>query len=319
MQGGYMEEEIMNLAYMAGVMDGDGSFSLIRRSSIKGQSPIYYPVIQLANSFKGLIEFFKEKFGGTSAMKKANISPKGIHRKDSHQWKLEKSNSCTPFLDKIIPFLVVKQERAKFLRDYIEKNPFKRGSNRLSLELLAQREKDYWKMREFNEEGTMKQVLSKRKKSLYFWPYMAGLMDTDGSFSIRKEISKNKMTSTFYSPIISLSMIDPRGFNHIQHNFSGGKIKVIKAKTCREGICYRFVISSADQAIEFIENCLPYLKVKPQAAKVLLDFCKNKGFVSYRRKGTPEEFLKFREQCYQDLCSLNKYGVYKPTLIDLEA
>ena len=263
-----MDEEIMNLSYMAGVMDGDGSFSLIKRASIKGRSPLYYPVIQLANNFKGLIEFFRDKFGGSYAIKKAKISHEGVKRKDSHQWKLEK---------------------------------------------------DYWKMREFNEEGTMNKILPKKTLNPNFWPYMAGLMDTDGSFSIRKEISKNKMTSTFYSPIISLSMIDPRGFNHIQHNFSGGKIKVVKAKTCREGICYRFVISSADQAIEFIKKCLPFLRVKPEAAKVLLDFCENKGFVSYRREGTPEEFLKFREQCYQDLCSLNKYGVYKSPVIDLEA
>jgi len=27
----------------------------------------------------------------------------------------------------------------------------------------------------------------------------------------------------------------------------------------------------------------------------------------------------FREQCYQEICNLNKYGVYKPSLIDLEA
>jgi hypothetical protein len=314
-----MDEETMNLAYMAGVMDGDGSFSLIKRASVNGQSPLYYPVIQLANSFKGLIDFFRDKFGGSHAIKKAKISPEGVHRKDSHQWKLEKLGPCAPFLDKIIPFLVVKQDRAKFLREYIERNPFKRGSNRLTPEILFEREKDYWKMREFNEEGTMNKVLSKKTLNPNFWPYMAGLMDTDGSFSIRKEISKTHMKAPCYTVIISLSMIDPRGFNHIQHNFSGGKIKVVKAKTCREGICYRFVISSTEQAIDFINKCLPYLKVKPEAAKVLLDFCKNKGLVSYRRDGTPEDFLKFREQCYQNLCSLNKYGVYKPSLIDLEA
>lgn len=309
----------MNLAYMAGVMDGDGSFSLIKRSSIKGQSPLYYPVIQLANNFKGLIDFFRDKFGGSYAIKKAKISIEGIHRKDSHQWKLEKLGPCAPFLDKIIPFLVIKQERAKFLKDYIERNPFKRGSNRLTIEVLAQREKDYWRMRQFNEEGTMNKVLSRKSINPNFWPYMAGLMDTDGSFSIRKEMKKTHMIVPCYSVIISLSMIDPRGFNYIKHNFSGGKIKIVKAKTCREGICYRFVISSTDQAIEFINKCLPYLRVKTEAAKVLLNFCENKGFVSYRREGTPQEFLDFREQCYQDLCSLNKYGVYKPSVIDLEA
>lgn len=315
-----MEEENMTLAYMAGVMDGDGSFSIIRRNAKNGRSPSYYPAVQLANNFKGLIEFFILKFGGSLGLKKAKVTNDGVHRKDSHQWSLQKQFKCLPFLEKIIPFLVIKKDRAKFLKEYCEKNPnLKTGSTRLSQDVLTQREKDYWKMREFNEEGTMKQVLSKKASNPFFWAYMAGLMDTDGSFSIRKEIAKNKMVSFFYSPIISLSMIDPRGFNHIQHNFSGGKIKIIKAKTCREGICYRFVISSADQAIEFIKNCLPYLKVKPDAAKVLLNFCENKGFVAYRRDGTPQEFLDFREKCYQELCNLNKYGVYKPTLIDLEA
>lgn len=315
-----MDKETMNLAYMAGVMDGDGSFSIIRRNTNNGRSPSYYPCIQLANSFKQLIEFFIDKFGGSSGLKKAKISIDGVHRKDSHQWSLQKQTKCLPFLSKIIPFLVVKKDRAKFLKEYCERNPnLRTGSTRLSQDVLIQREKDYWKMREFNEEGTMKQILPRKFINPNFWPYMAGLMDTDGSFSIRKEISKTHMNVPCYSPIISLSMIDPRGLNHIQHNFSGGKIKLIKAKTCREGICYRFVISSADQAIEFIKNCITFLRVKPQTAQVLLNFCENKGVVAYRRNGTPQKFLDFREKCYVDLCNLNKYGVYKPTLIDLEA
>jgi UDP-N-acetylglucosamine pyrophosphorylase len=32
-----------------------------------------------------------------------------------------------------------------------------------------------------------------------------------------------------------------------------------------------------------------------------------------------EKELEFREHCYEYIKQLNKYGVYKPTLIDLEA
>ena len=314
-----MEDENMTLAYVAGVLDGDGSFSIIKKIENALRSPLYYPVIQLANASKELVEMFQEKFGGSFFTRKARELKDGGKRKPSHQWKLEKSNSCLPFLEKIIPHLVVKQERAKFLKEFISKNPFKRGSNKLSEDILMNRESDYLKMRQFNDEGTRNKPFPKKISCPTFWAYVAGLMDTDGSFSIRKEISKTHMKSPCYSPIISLSMIDPRAFGHILNNFKGGSVKIVKAKTCREGTCYRFVISSSDQVIKFLSECAPYLRVKKKNAETLLRFCKNRCHVSYRKIGIPKEELDFREQCYQELCSLNKYGVYKPTLIDLEA
>ncbi len=313
-----MNEEDMTLSYVAGVLDGDGSFSIIKKIENALRSPLYYPVIQLANACEDLVKMFHDKFGGSLFTRKARVLEDGGKRKPSHQWKLEKSNSCLPFLDKVIPYLIVKQERAKFLKEYIERNPFKRGSNKLSDDILLKRESDYLKMRQFNDEGTRNKPFHKNISCPTFWAYMAGLMDTDGSFSIRKEISKTHMKSPCYSPIISLSMIDPRAFGLILNNFKDGKVKIVKAKTCREGICYRFVISSSEGVIKFLNQIIPYLRVKPENAKVLLKFCEERCFVSYRKTGVPQEELDFRDKCYQDLCSLNKYGVYKSSLMDLE-
>jgi hypothetical protein len=39
----------------------------------------------------------------------------------------------------------------------------------------------------------------------------------------------------------------------------------------------------------------------------------------HRQASIPLKQLEFREKMYQELCHINKYGVYKPSLIDLEA
>jgi hypothetical protein len=59
--------------------------------------------------------------------------------------------------------------------------------------------------------------------------------------------------------------------------------------------------------------------VKKEQASVLINYCCNRVNTSYNRAGIPSEELKFREECHQKIKQINKYGVYKPNLIDLEA
>ena len=68
----FKDEETF-LAYVAGVMDGDGSFSIIRKVDDPNRSPLYYPVIQLANACKELVEIFHKRIGGSLFIRKERI------------------------------------------------------------------------------------------------------------------------------------------------------------------------------------------------------------------------------------------------------
>ena len=316
--GGIMEqEESIKLAYLAGIMDGDGSFSLCKRNSTP--NPLFYPMIQLANQNKELIHSFYDQFGGYINLRKSWVGKDGSQRKDSWRWKLEK-RQCLNFLNKIIPFLIVKKQRAEYLLNYIGENVFKRGI-KLTSETIIQREKSRLKMISFNVEKNMNRSCSGRRRKTplidpVFWSYVSGLMDSDGSFSIKRE-TKNICKSFKYLPIISLSMTDIEGLNHITKHCPYGNIKLIKSKNTRSGLCYRFSIHSHEESALFIESCLPYLRIKKERAKILYKFCKNKKRTKYCRVGVSAEENSFREECYKELIELNN-GVYKSPLIDLE-
>ncbi len=241
----------------------------------------------------------------------------GSIRKFSYQWKLEKSTRCLPFLEETISHLIIKQERAIFLRNFIIDNPFVRGSNKLSHELLARREKAYIKMLTFNRNHSIRTMLkteSKRKTSddLFFWQYTAGIMDTDGSFSIKKE--KNGR----FQPQILLTMADCRAICYVMNNFVGGKLIVVKAKTTKNGFCYRFYIQNRESLIVFLQKVIPYLFIKKNVAETLLEYCNTIKLVKNRRAGIQQEEKNKRQRYYEIICELNKNGVYKSPLIDLK-
>jgi len=315
------EEE--KLAYCAGVIDGDGSFSIMKKKGDKeGYSPLYYPVIQLANWSKELIDYFMNEYKGSIFTRKAHIAKDGHSRQDSHQWKLEKAPMCLPFLEKIIPYLVIKRERAIFLKEFIINNP-RAGRIKLSEEILQNKEKDYIKMRSFNDSRVSNETYSRRcgkdSEDSIFWAYVAGLLDTDGSFSIAKENGDKGMINSKYRPAILLSMTDIKGINYIVENCANGSVFTLKGRTMSNSMVYRFGIYTRDQAIPFLEKCIPHLKIKQKQAIKMLEFCKNFERTKYNREGIKEKELEFREHCYEYIKQLNKYGVYKPTLIDLEA
>jgi len=305
------------LAYCAGVMDGDGSFSLIKRKG--SRSPLYFPMMQLANEKENLIDIFIDSFGGTKFIR-TKIS--ALSKKVSYSWKIEKKNACFPFLDSIIPYLVIKKERAELLLLFCLNHEFKRGSNPLEKNVLLEREKLYLKIKDMNSypdtNGSLKRT-SNINEDIVFWSYVAGIMDTDGSFSLKKENrSTDSRKSPVYTPCILLSQYDSRAIYHISNNFIGSNLMVINAKGTKNGFCYRFSITSKKSAIEFLKRIIPFLILKKEQATLLFDYCINVKTLSGNRIISYEE-NQWRDEYYKKIVSLNKYGVYKPSLIDLEA
>ncbi len=307
-------EERYEMSYLAGAFDGDGCFSLCRKVENSNRSTLYYPMVQFGCKDDVLINMLKEKFGGYVHETKKHVSKEGFERQRFFRYKLEKRTRCKPFLEQIIPFLKIKQDRAQEILDFINENPFVRGSRRLDEEILLRRERAYRKIRAMNQEK--RSASKKRRKEIpllendLFWSYVSGLMDTDGSFSINKN---------GYAPTISLSMSDMRSIEYIENVLKKGFVSVIKAKTCKLGYTYRWSCKKLDDVEDFLNGVIPYLRMKKENAETLLEFCKKRTPTTHRRGGIPKEELKLREFYHQKLYHLNKYGVFKLSLIDLEA
>lgn len=313
-----MENRNTLMAYVAGLFDGDGSFSLGRKKpSSEGQSFLYYPLIQFCNKDKNSLDIIKNVFGGYVNTRKPYIAKDGCQRNISYTLKIEKSPLCKPFLQAIIPYLIIKKDRAEFLLSFIEKNSFIRGSNKLSSDITISRQQDYIKMKLLNDNREDDYNISlkyarKNTDDECFWAYVSGLIDTDGSFSIKREIRKARK-KPIHGAAILLSMVDSKGIQYIRNNCAYGKIMMVKSKAATQGFCYRFGIYSKQEAIFFIKKCLPYLTIKKQAALILLEFCE-----SYKAYSDNENEIIVRDDLYNKLVHANKYGVSKSPLMDLK-
>jgi hypothetical protein len=318
-----VENEGKLMAYLAGVMDGDGSFCITKLGGQKC-NPLYYPLLQ-CSTWRTFVHRLKDTFGGTIITGKPHICQDGSEGKALFKWKLRSLNNVKPVLEKLIPYLQIKKDRAQCLLDFINDNPFIRGKE-LTKESLLLRERYSLKMIQYNDWTSCSRNVSKKLARVInddpiIWSYLAGLIDTDGSFCVKKQV-QNKGTDVKnprYVGFIQITMTDMRAINFLRENVPFGRLCIPKNNCTNSGDHFQFSIHKKEECIQFLKLIIPYLYSKKENAEVMLKFCENSQTTKYCKAGIPEEELKFREECHQKIKQLNKYGIYKPTLIDLEA
>jgi hypothetical protein len=297
----------VHMAYIAGIIDGDGSLSLCKKQESNAKNPLYFPMIQFSKATPILPNLLQSLFGGSVMTKKRES-----RNLQEVRWKLEKSTQCRYFLESVVSLLKIKYEQGEELIDYIDNYVGGRGI-RLSVEDLIMREKKHQRIKNLNAKRDTKSRLKRTKKynlDENFWPYFAGLLDTDGSFSIKKE------TRGTYSPVILLSLINANALNYIESNYKGGSIMVIDAPTLKQKFYYRIGVYKKDEVIKVLKNVLPYLRNKRNSAELLLEFCEGYKPQNGLYLKTQEQ-TDFREKLYSAIILANS-GVSKSHLIDLE-
>ena len=102
----------LELAYLAGIIDGEGSIMLLR--SHKSEYPS--PCISISSTDIELLEWVKEKVGSGKINRKKNYNIK--KHKTSYTYSIY-YDIAIDVMNKIEPFLVIKQKklRAKFIID----------------------------------------------------------------------------------------------------------------------------------------------------------------------------------------------------------
>lgn len=275
-----MEKE-EQMAYVAGCMEGDGSFFIVKRQSPKCTR--YVAGANIGKSSKELIALFIGLFGGNTS-----------YRGDHCRWQVTSEVRTKPFLESIVSYLQMKKDRALFLLDW-----FKSG--------MINKQEAYEKMKELNQ-AVCKDLTSDSpifiEDDPKSWAYIAGLMDTDGSFMITRRIKGTK--SPCYAAKISYGEIDARPCSFIKKCFKYGKIVTKDNDNTKEGrFIWELVVKA--QICSFIKKIFPYLLVKKRNAEIVLKFCENMNpMTEGHRFGIPKEELEFRESCYQELKPLQR-------------
>ena len=311
-----MKNKEILMSYVAGLMDGDGSFSIIKENRKRG--PIYSPCIQLSNVFEGMTNFIFDLFGGSVKQK----SKQPHARKTQYVWNVRGFESCKSFIEKVIPYLVLKKERAKYMLEFINKFYLSEiDRNRNCFGCFIERDikecgqdRCYLKMKALNNDclvadGLVVKQAIKNSDDPIFWSYFSGIIDTEGSFSIRKNKPSCGSKNYKYGPLIQLSMATFETMNYIRRNLSFGNICFPKAITTQRGFVYKLAFGKIDECKFVIEQLIPFLKFKKELALIVLDFCDNYNVVKHCRGGIPEEEIAFRESCYQKVININKLGI----------
>ena len=118
------------LAYLAGIIDGEGSICIHKDSRdgrIWGEVTVY-------NTSQELISWIHERFGGNIYDCESRAEQYGTKRNLIIRWS---GRDAAEFLPSLIPYLVIKKEKAKLLYDLTQVSKFSsNGQNRKEQETI---------------------------------------------------------------------------------------------------------------------------------------------------------------------------------------
>ena len=95
-----------DLAYLAGVIDSDGSIS-VRKYARSGRQAVYYPRVKIKQVDSEAVDLAKKHFGGCLYHSKSQAA----NGKDLVAWEVT-NRKAEAFLIAILPYLRIKKDRA---------------------------------------------------------------------------------------------------------------------------------------------------------------------------------------------------------------
>lgn len=128
-------DETVN-AYMAGIMDGEGSF-LIDKTFTRNR-PYYHASMVVTSTDKCLIEWISNNFGGECKLLPFRVN-KNTKQKQSWRWIVGSKISAAT-INRIYKYLVIKKCEADILLEYIKTVRVKGDSRLLTDEEINLRE-----------------------------------------------------------------------------------------------------------------------------------------------------------------------------------
>jgi hypothetical protein len=144
------------LAYLAGLIDGEGYIGVKRTTRHDAASPIYHERIQIRMVHEGAIALLASTLGGSYYREK----PHSNNGRPLYCWQASDALACR-ILESVMPYLVVKREAAEnVLRLRASKNDPRaraRGGMRqrrlMDPAVLTDREAIYLRAKELNRVG----------------------------------------------------------------------------------------------------------------------------------------------------------------------
>ena len=144
-----------DLAYLAGIIDGEGSISFLKDFSKTYREHTkrgfgWRGGVNVSNTDIFLFKWIKEKFGKYGIFNSYLDERTGLKRK--HRWTL-RANDTRKFLPKVLPYLILKRERAELTLRALELLKEHHGGRTSNTKNDKKLNIIYLKMKKLNQKG----------------------------------------------------------------------------------------------------------------------------------------------------------------------
>jgi hypothetical protein len=259
-------------AYAAGYIDGDGCIYLGKFIQKPKMITVYEYSIQTVSVKRPILDNFKNLWGGHVRKK-----PSKPNHKDAFCWTI-KGRIAAYFMQDINSFLVDKHQQAcmfVLFSALVHHNKFRT----IDQILIDEREKliaTIRKERHMNNNVT-KEVIEALKEKKHTitptkidYPYLAGLIDSEGCFRIKKWKPKNR-ASHVYNITVEIGNTKLPILPWLVERF-GGSVVFISAKTNKKASA-TWTLSAA-ALYEILPKIRPFLTNKQEICDKLIEFQK---------------------------------------------
>ena len=146
------QREAYLYAYLAGIIDGEGTIRIEKANRIKTNwVPRYSAAICAVNTNQEVIELLRQTFTPQCNMRKVEVLQS---RKPCYRWGTSGSQITQGILEKLLPFLVIKRSQAELVLEFCrKKKSFANFKGGVSKEELLWREEFYQKVKKLNATG----------------------------------------------------------------------------------------------------------------------------------------------------------------------
>lgn len=140
-------------SWLAAVIDGEGSIGLYNYGN-EGRRVC----IQMSNTSEEFVSRMREIIGGGSNVNRISLHKSHKGRKQMYIYSLKGSNRCYKILKQIIPFLVIKKQKAIDIIEELEEKPFGRWANATpeARILAGKKAKERWANPEYKKKMIQK-------------------------------------------------------------------------------------------------------------------------------------------------------------------
>lgn len=303
-------------AYTAGYIDGDGCIYLGKTVQKPKMITVYEYSIQIVSVKRDVLQLFKDTFGGFIRKK-----PSKPNHRDAFCWTI-KGRESVYVIQAIQYFIVEKQEQCFMFIQFaflIESNNFKP----INQTLLNKREE---LINAIREDRHMKNLVTKEAiealKEQQFtitpteidYPYLAGLIDSEGCFRIKKWKPKNKPNHV-YNITVEIGNTKLPILPWLVQRFGGSVVFIAEKANKRASATWTL---AAAALYEILPKIRPFLTNKQEVCDKLIEFQKtilpNGGDRhSELFRALFEKRREIREKIIKEVHEFNLKGLNKPS------